>query len=192
MIDYTLRVAISKIKKSIKNFLITKNIKTNTKIEIKTKKNNELWDLSTAFFLSFRDFAYTYGYDFCEALDINGISAAVHKQGFINFTLDHKIFFNDLRTIISSKEKYGIVSLEGQTISLDHTDTNPTGPAHAGHAKLAIAGDVISNFLEWCEADIKREFLVNDVGGQINIFQKSLDARVAEYKKQEFYIKSFL
>lgn len=188
MIDYTLRTAITKIQKSITKFLLTKNIIIEDEIDIKIKKIDHIhnWDLSTAFFLTFKEKSSDYAHEFCEGFEIFGILKEVHKPGFINFRLDHQIFFNDIRAIIFCKEKYGSVDLGCKKISIDHTDTNPTGPAHVGHAKLAIAGDVIANFLHWCGADVKREFIVNDMGEQIKVFQKSLDARVAEHLDQKF------
>lgn len=123
----------------------------------------------------------------------------VVSPGFINFYFSKKYLVDQVGIIIEEKEVYGSSLLgQGKKASVEFVSANPTGPLHIGNARGGPIGDVIANVLAKASYAVKREYLHNDVGGQIdrlaeNIYfqlhpdQKSPDYEVqykAEYVKE--------
>lgn len=67
-------------------------------------------------------------------------------------------------------------TLTGQKIMVEFVSANPTGPLHIGHGRWAVLGDSICRLFEACGAQVTREFYVNDAGGQIERFVRSVEA----------------
>lgn len=112
---------------------------------------------------------------------------AQEVRGFVNFTLKPHVVRSGLQTMLRAGDKYGHPNLQTR-VSVDHTDVNPTGLPHAGHARLAVTGDTICNFLEWCGCKVYREYILNDCGNQISALLKSVQARQAELQGHPFEI----
>ncbi len=68
---------------------------------------------------------------------------------------------------------------------LEFVSANPTGPLHVGHCRGAILGDVLSNLLIFNNNKVTKEYYVNDFGGQINNFTKSIFLRIREIQYKE-------
>ncbi|MDI6605694.1 MAG: arginine--tRNA ligase, partial [Candidatus Omnitrophota bacterium] len=102
-------------------------------------------------------------------------------QGFINFYLEDKYFYEGLAEIIKSgsdslRSKLG----KGSRVLIEFVSANPTGPLSVAHARQAAAGDVLANIFAFLGFKVKREYYLNDEGNQINILGKSVELRMKE------------
>ena len=103
------------------------------------------------------------------------------RPGFINFTLRGDWLAQQVDVIRSQRERFGSVDLgHGQKVQLEFVSVNPTGPLHVGHGRGAIMGDTLANILTAAGYLVEKEYYVNDAGGQINAFYRSLYARYRE------------
>jgi arginyl-tRNA synthetase len=85
--------------------------------------------------------------------------------GFINFRIAAASVHDRLREIVAADAGYGRSDAEaGRRIQVEFVSANPTGPLHVAHGRGAALGDGIAALLEWCGADVTREFYVNDAG----------------------------
>lgn len=103
------------------------------------------------------------------------------RPGFINFTLRGEWLAQQVDAICAEPERFGCVDLgHGQKVQLEFVSVNPTGPLHVGHGRGAIMGDTLANILTAAGYRVEKEYYVNDAGGQINAFYRSLHARYRE------------
>src|SRR3989442_6373904 len=65
----------------------------------------------------------------------------------------------------------------GKQVQVEFVSANPTGPLHVGNGWWASYGDALCRLLEFTGHDVKREYYVNDTGGQIRSLRDSLLAR---------------
>lgn len=106
---------------------------------------------------------------------------SVAGPGFINLRLAHDFWYKQLEIILKEKEDYGSSSIGlGEKINLEYVSTNPTGPMHAGHGRVAVVADVLANLLEKVGCRILREFYINDAGGQAEKLAQSTYLRYKE------------
>ena len=56
---------------------------------------------------------------------------------------------------------------------------------HVGHCRGAIFGDTLSNLLKFNGNKVTKEYYINDYGGQISNFLKSVYLRIRELKYNE-------
>lgn len=90
------------------------------------------------------------------------------KDGFINFWLSKKYLQSQVLEIIKLNSKYGSSDLgKGKKARVEFVSANPTGPLHIGNARGGPLGDAIANVLEKVGYEVTREYLHNDVGGQV-------------------------
>jgi len=105
----------------------------------------------------------------------------VARPGFINFTLRSDWLAQQVDMIRSEHERFGAIDLgHGQKVQLEFVSVNPTGPLHVGHGRGAIMGDTLANVLSAAGYRVEKEYYVNDAGGQIGAFYRSLYARYCE------------
>ncbi|MBL7151275.1 MAG: arginine--tRNA ligase [Candidatus Omnitrophica bacterium] len=102
-------------------------------------------------------------------------------QGFINFYLEDKYFYERLSDVIRSggdclKSELG----RGKGVLIEFVSANPTGPLSVAHARQAAAGDVLANIFGFMGFKVKREYYLNDEGNQINILGESVELRIRE------------
>ena len=111
--------------------------------------------------------------------ELDGIdSVSVAGAGFINMTLNPRMWQKCITDILETKEKWGNNNIgKGQTISVEYVSANPTGPLHAAHARGGIIGDSLANLLEKSGYKITREYYVNDSGNQVDILAQSVYTR---------------
>ncbi|MBI4373827.1 MAG: arginine--tRNA ligase [Deltaproteobacteria bacterium] len=89
--------------------------------------------------------------------------------GFINFSLRPSVWQDSLREIGTGDGRASISKPgEGKRALVEFVSGNPTGPLHIGNARGGPLGDVIAGLLEAIGYQVKREYYVNDVGGQID------------------------
>ena len=111
--------------------------------------------------------------------EIENIS--IEKPGFINIKFNKSFWSNFLKNIFNNEKTYGVnLNQEKKKYLVEFVSANPTGPLHVGHCRGAILGDVLCNLLSFNQNIVKREYYVNDFGGQIIHFTKSIYCRIRE------------
>lgn len=107
--------------------------------------------------------------------NLSGIGKIEAVGGFINFKLSNEYLQNKVEEIIKLNSEYGSSDLgKGKKASVEFISANPTGPLHIGNARGGPIGDVLSNVLEKAGYDVIKEYLHNDVGGQVKKLGQTL------------------
>jgi arginyl-tRNA synthetase len=111
-----------------------------------------------------------------DALALDPAIREVHvaAPGFINLTLQPDIWQNHLTDVLNRGTAYGDSTLgENAQVNVEFVSANPTGPLHAGHARIAVVGDVLANLLIKAGYRVTKEYYINDAGGQIETLARS-------------------
>jgi arginyl-tRNA synthetase len=107
--------------------------------------------------------------------------AEVAGPGFINLHLHDAFWRTQLKAILQTGDRFGESSVRtGTTVNVEYASVNPTGPLHIGHCRVAIVADVLCNILEKIGCSVRREYYVNDSGGQARDLTHSLYKRYLE------------
>jgi arginyl-tRNA synthetase len=95
--------------------------------------------------------------------------AAVTTQGpYLNFHVSDRY---DARTLHAARrESFGQLAPRDESVVVEHTSANPTGPVHVGRARNPIVGDAVANVLAAAGYDVDRHYYVNDAGRQMAVF----------------------
>jgi arginyl-tRNA synthetase len=108
--------------------------------------------------------------------------------GFINFYLSSKYLQDQVRSIIEAGDTYGSINLgQDKRASVEFVSANPTGPLHIGNARGGPLGDVLANVLAKAGYEVTREYLHNDVGGQIERLGESIYFEIHPDQKPQDY-----
>ncbi len=95
--------------------------------------------------------------------------ARVETQGpYLNFLPSDAYFEATLDR--ATDERYGHLEDRDESVVVEHTSANPTGPVHVGRARNPIIGDAVSNLLDTAGYDVDRHYYVNDAGRQMAVF----------------------
>jgi len=114
--------------------------------------------------------------DFVERVEIAG-------PGFINFFLASREVQSVLVDILKQEAGFGrSTAAHPEEILVEFVSANPTGPLHFGHGRGAAVGDALANLLEFAGHRVKREYYVNDAGGQVRALAKSVVFRLREQR----------
>ncbi|WP_256296134.1 arginine--tRNA ligase [Haloarchaeobius salinus] len=93
----------------------------------------------------------------------------VTTQGpYVNF-LPSEAYFEATLSAAQDAE-YGHLPDRDESVVVEHTSANPTGPVHVGRARNPIVGDAVANVLEFAGYDVERHYYVNDAGRQMAVF----------------------
>ncbi len=95
--------------------------------------------------------------------------------GFINFWVSKKTLYEELKDILERKNTYG-QNEKGREkkIRIEYVSANPTGPIHIGNARGGPYGESLARVYEESGYEVLREYLHNDVGGQIEKLGETL------------------
>ena len=105
----------------------------------------------------------------------------VEKPGFINIKFKKNFWPDFLTEVNKNSVTYGLnLNQAKKNYLVEFVSANPTGPLHVGHCRGAILGDVLCNLLKFNQHNVKKEYYVNDFGGQITHFTKSVYYRIRE------------
>ncbi len=116
---------------------------------------------------------------------------AIEKPGFINIKFKKSFWSTFIMDVVKNYKTYGInLKQKKKSYLVEFVSANPTGPLHVGHCRGAILGDVISNLLLFSKNKVKKEYYVNDFGGQIIHFTKSIYYRIREILFNEEFPKN--
>ncbi len=105
-----------------------------------------------------------------DAIDVESIAyiERVEQTGpYLNFYPD-QAYFTD--TLTAADADYGKRPPKDESVVVEHTSANPTGPVHVGRARNPIVGDAVANLLEYAGYEVDRHYYVNDAGRQIAVF----------------------
>ncbi|QCW02968.1 arginine--tRNA ligase [Natrinema pallidum] len=95
--------------------------------------------------------------------------ADVQPQGpYLNFLPSDAYLADTLAE--ATDETYGHLSDREESVVVEHTSANPTGPVHVGRARNPIIGDAVANLLDFAGYDVDRHYYVNDAGRQMAVF----------------------
>lgn len=112
-------------------------------------------------------------------------SVAVKNPGFINWKVPHRVLIDHFPSIL--QKNFGAADIgNGRAINIEYVSANPTGPLHAGHARGAVSGDVLSNLLSFVGYKVTKEYYINDAGKQVEILARSLHHRYLELFGKSF------
>ncbi|MDD5755675.1 MAG: arginine--tRNA ligase [bacterium] len=102
----------------------------------------------------------------------------VAGNGFINFFVAKERVYKELSEILAPHGKYGQTSAgKGKHIQIEFVSANPTGPLHVGHGRGAATGDTLARIFNALGYQVQKEYYVNNIGNQMNILGKSVQAR---------------
>ncbi len=104
--------------------------------------------------------------------------------GFLNISLKNDALTSIINDILKKSEKFGSQN-DDKNYNIEFVSANPTGPMHVGHCRGAIFGDTLSNLLKFNGNKVTKEYYINDYGGQIINFLKSVYLRIREIKYNE-------
>jgi arginyl-tRNA synthetase len=108
-------------------------------------------------------------------------SVEVAGPGFINLRLTADAWRDELRTILSEGEAYGLSNVgASERVNVEYVSANPTGPMHVGHCRGAVVGDSLARLLEAAGFRVTKEYYVNDAGAQVDTLAKSVHLRYRE------------
>ena len=103
---------------------------------------------------------------------------SVAPPGFINFHLDETWLARQVDEIVTQGRAFGNCDVGGGApLQIEFCSANPTGPLTIGSGRNIVLGDTLARVLEAANYAVQREYYVNDVGGQMDIFSRTLLAR---------------
>ena len=114
--------------------------------------------------------------------------AKAATPGFINFYFSKEFLAKELKNIIDKDSVYGSLNIgKGKKASVEFVSANPTGPLHIGNARGGPLGDTIANVLIKVGYEVTREYLHNDVGGQVERLGEAIYFQIHPDQKSETY-----
>jgi arginyl-tRNA synthetase len=103
----------------------------------------------------------------------------VAGPGFVNLFLSDAWYRRALAALVAAGDDLGPAPTGSpERILVEFVSANPTGPLHVGGGRHAAYGDALVRLLEAAGHDVRREFYVNDAGGQVDRFADSIAARL--------------
>ena len=109
--------------------------------------------------------------DIAEAISVaeRDLVERVDTQGpYVNFHVTETYL---TRTVDAAQDEgYGRLEPTDESVVVEHTSANPTGPVHVGRARNPILGDAIARCLDYAGYDVERHYYVNDAGRQVAVF----------------------
>jgi len=110
----------------------------------------------------------------------------VAGPGFVNLFLSDAWYRRALAALVAAGDSLGPAPTESpERVLVEFVSANPTGPLHVGGGRHAAYGDALVRLLEAVGHDVRREFYVNDAGGQVGRFADSIAARMTGAKPPE-------
>ena len=106
-----------------------------------------------------------------DAVDVDALEyvSAVTTQGpYVNFLPSDAYVAATLDA--GQAADYGALDAKGESVVVEHTSANPSGPIHVGRARNPIVGDAVANVLDYAGYDVDRHYYVNDAGRQMAVF----------------------
>lgn len=106
--------------------------------------------------------------------------------GFVNIHLSPAWYAEAVAAVRSEGADFGRTDGgAGRKVMVEFVSANPTGPMHMGNARGGVIGDVVASLLTHTGCDVTREFYINDAGNQVDLFARSLEARLIQAVRGE-------
>ncbi|EMA55595.1 MULTISPECIES: arginine--tRNA ligase [Halococcus] len=102
----------------------------------------------------------TTGYEYLDRVSLAGPYVNFHPS---------KNYYDDTLAA-AGDDGYGRLDPKEESVVVEHTSANPTGPVHVGRARNPIIGDAVANVLDFAGYDVTRHYYVNDAGRQMAVF----------------------
>jgi arginyl-tRNA synthetase len=103
----------------------------------------------------------------------------VAGPGFLNVFLTERWYRECLAGMLSAGERFGAGSPERpERVLVEFVSANPTGPLTAASGRHAAYGDSLARAISFAGHQVEREYYVNDIGGQVELFAASIAARM--------------
>ena len=96
---------------------------------------------------------------------VNLVKEVYVVKAFCNVVLDWEEILENIFNEINS-ESYGRGIAKQESILVEHTSANATGPFHMGRARNPIIGDSVARLLRYSGYNVSTEYYVNDTGRQ--------------------------
>lgn len=110
------------------------------------------------------------------------------EPGFINFYFSKQYLVSQISEIINLGSSYGSLDIgKNKKVSVEFVSANPTGPLHIGNARGGPLGDVIANVFAKAGFKVTREYLHNNVGGQVDRLGEAIYFNIHPDQKPENY-----
>ncbi|ELZ22184.1 arginine--tRNA ligase [Natrinema limicola] len=106
--------------------------------------------------------------DEIDADDLTYVSEIQTQGPYLNFLPSDAYLAETLAD--ATDDSYGHLPDREESVVVEHTSANPTGPVHVGRARNPIIGDAVSNLLDFAGYDVDRHYYVNDAGRQMAVF----------------------
>ncbi len=107
--------------------------------------------------------------------------AALAGPGFLNLSLAPAFVHRWLRRVCTEDRAFGGTDVgRGVRVLVEYVSANPTGPLTVGSGRNGAVGETVARLLEALGYRVSREYYVNDYGGQVETFARSVDARYLE------------
>ncbi|MDH5019099.1 arginine--tRNA ligase [Halobacterium rubrum] len=106
--------------------------------------------------------------DAVDVTDAKYVAEARSQGPYVNFRPSDAYFADTL--VEAQADDWGHLADTGESVVVEHTSANPTGPVHVGRARNPILGDALARVLEYAGNDVTREYYVNDAGRQMAVF----------------------
>ena len=114
---------------------------------------------------------------------------SVAPPGFINFHLSETWLARQVGEIIAQGPAYGNCDVGGgAALQVEFCSANPTGPLTIGSGRNIVLGDTLARVLAAANYAVQREYYVNDVGGQMDTFARTLLARYQQLHGQDAHV----
>lgn len=108
-------------------------------------------------------------------------AAALAGPGFLNLTLAPAFVHRWLRRVHADDRRFGGADVGGgRRVLIEYVSANPTGPLTVGSGRNGAVGETVARLLEALGYRVSREYYVNDYGGQVETFARSVEARYLE------------
>jgi len=103
----------------------------------------------------------------------------VAGPGFVNVFLADRWHRQGVAALLGAGERFGAnTATRPERILIEFVSANPTGPLTVASGRGAAYGDSLARLLELAGHEVEREYLLNDLGGQVDRFAASVAARM--------------
>jgi arginyl-tRNA synthetase len=103
----------------------------------------------------------------------------VAGPGFLNVFLSDRWHREATASVLAAGDDFGAgTAPEPERVLVEFVSANPTGPLTAAGGRHAAFGDALARLLDFAGHSVEREYLLNDVGGQVEQFASSIAARM--------------
>jgi arginyl-tRNA synthetase len=149
------------------------------KPELGDYSTNAAMLLAPALGSSPREIAERLREELAERLGPSAERVEVAGPGFLNVFLSDRWHREAAGQVLAAGERFGAgAPTEPERILVEFVSANPTGPLTAAGGRHAAFGDALARLLAKAGHSVEREYLLNDVGGQVEQFARSIAARM--------------